>query len=77
MMVPGNVNDSAVLTAEPSIWWWGHFLKSTNHLHSFVCVEFQVIETAPEHQLIDLSIVPGLIVFVDETNQSGVACIRE
>ncbi len=48
-----------------------------NHLHSFERVKLQVVETAPDSQLLNLLSVSRLVTISDEVDQCGVICILQ
>ncbi len=53
---------------------WGVSPEVHDHLHSFERVELQVVETAPDSQLLNLLSVSRLVTILDEADQCGVVC---
>ncbi len=45
-----------------------------NHFHCFERVNFQVVKTAPDNQLLNLLSVSRLVTVLDEADQCGVIC---
>ncbi len=81
MVVPRNLNDSTVVTvlfmmvSEGSA--GGVPPEVHHHLHSFECVELQVVVTAPDSQLLNLLSVSRLVSILDEADECGVVCIPQ
>ncbi len=45
-----------------------------DHIHSFECVQLQVVKTVPDRQLFNLLSVGRLVTILDEADQGGVIC---
>ncbi len=77
-MVPRNLNDSTAVTVlliMVSVGRAGGVSPEVNdHLHSFECVELQVVKTALDSQLLNLLSVSSLVTILDKADDCGVIC---
>lgn len=77
IVIPRNLNDSTVGTADPLMSRGGREGEVHNHLNSLKSIQLKVVFAAPGHQLLHLLSVCRIIAIRNETDQCCVVCKLE